>query len=263
MANRSSDPIFATETEPSSPDGTIFRPRNILSPIICDTNRDYSSPGGRQSLSTWLEGKENFKNTNLLELLVGTASTPSILKASYGLAAILAHQSADRGIQYKPDNISTYKELSRLSKTGMVMLTSFPQLSVTGYWNVVNGVIDFIGDESSPESICKNVIRESPDVTTFPVLPYALFIIFSILILVVSYSGQFSLLKQKLPSSLGHYSDLWNLHTPGKLHKRVTESLRGRDFDSSSLDTTGRWPDFYYSRTGTTICLRFDSITCS
>ncbi|PVF94013.1 hypothetical protein CPB86DRAFT_789465 [Serendipita vermifera] len=82
---------------------------------------------------------------------------------------------------------------------------------------------------------------ESSTLTTIPVLPYALFAGFSILIVAISYAASLPFARKILSSSVKGYYGMWTLHHPGQLHKTATESLNGKNF--KLVDADSPWPN--------------------
>ncbi|PVF94018.1 hypothetical protein CPB86DRAFT_876697 [Serendipita vermifera] len=162
-----------------------------------------------------------------------------MFNAAKGASAVLASQSVYFKNQHSA-NVSALGELSRLSKAGMTMLASSAQLSVNGFLNISTGAASFETPDH-PASICNRIIMESSTITTVPVLPYALFTGFSILIIAISYAGSLPLAGKSLFSSLMRYHDTWTLHLPGQLHKEMTESLNGKEFKFVDVDSP--WPN--------------------
>lgn len=142
----STDPIFATQDASASE--TTYMPLNVVAPIVCDTKyvlcpgngRNCSDSGGMTNVVSWLIGKEG-DSWNQLGLLFNAAlGSPSVYRASLGLNAVAASETAFGGIlQLDPTNATARRELTRLSVAGMLMLAGYPQLSAVGYWDVGNG----------------------------------------------------------------------------------------------------------------------------
>ncbi|PVF94017.1 hypothetical protein CPB86DRAFT_828903 [Serendipita vermifera] len=213
----STDPIFATRLAGTAAGKKIFRAESSIVPVLCDTkyvicvkskhDTNCSEPGGIYPLIHWLY--QNTRGTTWPDIqwhLSVMLSKPPINKVAIGVSAVLASQSVLQGAAVERH---------------------------------------FCAQRTKPIIKGRRVIIESPGMKTVPVLPYALLTGFSILIVAISYTGSFPFSRKLLFSSAKHYHTMWTLHLPGQLHKRVTESLNGKDF--KLVDAESPWPNAPFS----------------
>jgi hypothetical protein len=251
MLNRSSDPLFATDNVMPPANfsfGLMYSSLDPSVPIICDTKYtfcghdagDCSVTGGAQNVWDWLDRKDGNSWEELRQFFGVSLASPPIHQASFGSLAVYASQTTlDNIYQMAPNDISALKELTRLSEAGMLMQASYAQLSTVGYFDLHNQSVDraLTLDPSSPHSVCKNIVMQSPGVVTMPVLSYA------VLLAILFFTSLASYVKY-LPrrvrfSSLDYWLDAWLLYTPGQLYREVTERVRG---DFTYVGSKDLWP---------------------
>ncbi|PVF94019.1 hypothetical protein CPB86DRAFT_818327 [Serendipita vermifera] len=247
----SDDPIFATWSSQTEHQGSEwYEAESTIVPIICDTKYVFclrerhgdncSQPGGYLTMTEWLADKQGPPWNDVAKLVAKRFSLSPIYKATYGASSILAGQSMFHRVQISA-NLSALAELSRLSRAGMVMTASYAQLSVNGFLSVTTGGAEPFEPPSHSKSLCNRVIMETSTMATIPVLPYALAVGFSLLVIVISYAGSFRMSRKFLFSPLRRHYDTWTLHLPGQLHKGVTEGLYGKGF--KLVDMESPWPN--------------------
>lgn len=246
LEESSSDPIFSTK---SSDSYYVYEESEV--PIICDTKyvfcagkpgEDCSAPGGINALKEWLKSRQEAILNDIERLLEAVIVSPLIYVAIRSREAVAAGQVTTNGTLAR-QNATAFGELSRLTKTGMVMWASYVQLSATGYWYSTLWAPN-ITTEADPNSLCNKVIMESLKVTTIPVIPYSMITICSLVIVSVSYSSSLRFVRKTGVASIGRLFNIWALHRPGQLHREATERLRGRDFKfNNRIDP---WPSIPY-----------------
>ncbi|PVF94014.1 hypothetical protein CPB86DRAFT_789466 [Serendipita vermifera] len=206
------NPIFATKPISSnkSTEDPIHRPESSIVPIICDTknNNTCSELSGFQALMDWLASKKDDPWGKTHTFFGQMFGTQLMCYAAIASSAMQVAQSKPYGLQISPE-ISIYRYC-------LILTASYAQLSMNGYLGILGAPFR---SPDHPESLCHN-----------PVLPYVLFMGFSILIVTISYGG-----------SLPFTRNMWALHLPGQLHKKLTKKLNGKDF--KVVDTQSLWPN--------------------
>lgn len=254
MLNYSSDPIFVTERNES-----FFRysPLRSVVPIICDTKyiicldgvHDCSQPGGVNTVSGWLTGRPGEIWDEIRNFVTMSLSMPPIATPSFGTTAIAASQTVIHGLfQYDTEHATARRELARMVYTGMLMLASVVPLSALGHWDVGFGSVGL--HRSNPQSLCRNVIMQSPAVATVPALPYVTILAMTLLIVLISYGT--SCVRGK-STRMSNLRSVWVLYTPGQLHREVAERIRG---EFAAVDTSTSWPTVRKRRLGPDIVTR-------
>jgi hypothetical protein len=240
MFQASDDPIFPTLSIPvlNTTTGEIYDSDGVVSPVMCDTKyifcvgqSGHCSPlGGITTIIKWLESQSDLEARELGISFEVLLAYPPIYLASHGSSAILASETVDFW-QLDPSNANTTLELGRLARGGRAMITSAPQLTAGGYFDLTN--------QATPtnNSLCSSVLIDVSNAVTVPVIPYCILLVISFVIAATSYSTNIPFLKRN--KSLKLYADSWALHYAGQLHREVIEQLYGR-FDK--VNTTARWP---------------------
>jgi hypothetical protein len=258
MEGFSSDPLFATNPTAFTSDGTLFHTRTVVVPIVCDTKYVFcadgmcSPPGGANTMLYWMAMQMKKEWTDLSSLFSASLVFSPIYQASLGSVAILASETTQSGlIQYEVENCTVVRELGRLVSTSMFMFASLGQLAALGFWDVGTGTFGL--DPSEPGSMCKNTLMDSSTVTTIAVLPYSILLGTLLLIVLV---GKIPLWpRRRLSRPHRELLDVWTLHTPGQLHREVTERIRGR---FGEIDTRAEWPTVDTYHMGPTVVTEDD-----
>jgi hypothetical protein len=256
MTDTSSDPIFATQTDPAAvpdPSVPLYDSLNTAVPIICDSKYivclkkgDCSPLGGMVTVYSWFMGRLNMtgNDSHLLselldvgDLLITALASPPIHRASTGSTAILASETVTNGLQLVPQNVTALKELTRLVQTGMIMLSSYMQLSAVGYWNVSGGTTESLSP-TQKNSICNKIISQSAKVITIPVIPYILLLLSLLVVSLLPFAMKL-VPMERLATAYRNLLEAWTLHSPGQLHREVVERIRGT---FEYVDTTADWP---------------------
>jgi hypothetical protein len=239
MTEQSSDPIYATGSLVSDlgPTGQLYNSSSIVSPIVCDTkykfcstkHGDCSPLGGVSSLRSWLEMQTGDLWNDLNTFFSNTLFYPPIYAASIGSGSVSASLTQRGGIQTLPNDTSVISELVGLVYAGQLILVSQPQLIAAGYWD----------SPTSPPiatlpTLCGNIIIDNQGVITIYLIPYIVFLVVAIPVIVMSYVGM-SIFRKK------GRTDAWNLYTAGHLHMALAEKVSGR---KQHIDTTTNWPTF-------------------
>jgi hypothetical protein len=133
--------------------------------------------------------------------------------------------------QLDPSNSNATLELGRLARGGRATLTSAPQLTAGGYFDLTN--------QTTPtnNSLCGVVLVEVSNAVTIPVTPYCILIALSFVIAGSSYVSSLPCLRHD--ERMKRHVDSWALHYAGQLHREVIERLSGR---LEGVDTATRWP---------------------
>jgi hypothetical protein len=132
----------------------------------------------------------------------------------------------------------------------MYMLASYMQLLAVGYWDVGQGT-NGLANVTQKEPICNTLISQSGIASTIRVIPYTLLLVVFVLIVLAGQSQ--SWLRMKMPAAWRDLLDAWALHSPGQLHRELTERIQGK---FEKVDTGADWPTVDAFRLGPRVVTR-------